>query len=67
MNRHYETFCTTQNDQLKEPIFLGQAINVARYDQQKYLIFEKLIDKQLSFFGAQKKLMFRSMGFSIKR
>lgn len=50
MNRHYETFCTTQNDQLKEPIFLGQAINVARYDQQKYLIFEKLIDKQLSFF-----------------
>ncbi len=28
----------------------GQPVNVARYDQQKYDIFEKLIEKQLSFF-----------------
>ena len=31
-------------------MFFGQPVNVARYDQQKYPIFEKLIEKQLSFF-----------------
>ncbi|AGH38313.1 reductase [Bibersteinia trehalosi USDA-ARS-USMARC-188] len=31
-------------------MFFGQNVNVARYDQQKYEIFEKLIEKQLSFF-----------------
>ncbi|GAM75455.1 ribonucleotide reductase [Vibrio ishigakensis] len=31
-------------------MFLGQPVNVARYDQQKFEIFEKLIEKQLSFF-----------------
>lgn len=46
----YSTFNTTKNDQLSEPMFLGQSVNVARYDQQKYVIFEKLIEKQLSFF-----------------
>lgn len=46
----YSTFCKTDNDQLKEPMFFGQPVNVARYDQQKYEIFEKLIEKQLSFF-----------------
>jgi ribonucleoside-diphosphate reductase beta chain len=46
----YSTFCRTQNDALKEPMFFGQNVNVARYDQQKYPIFEKLIEKQLSFF-----------------
>jgi len=46
----YSTFNTTKNDQLKEPMFLGQNVNVSRYDQQKYNIFEKLIEKQLSFF-----------------
>ncbi|SDG96790.1 ribonucleoside-diphosphate reductase class Ia beta subunit [Vibrio xiamenensis] len=46
----YSTFNRTKNDQLKEPMFLGQSVNVARYDQQKYEIFEKLIEKQLSFF-----------------
>lgn len=46
----YSTFSATRNDQLKEPMFLGQPVNVARYDQQKYEIFEKLIEKQLSFF-----------------
>ena len=35
---------------MKEPMFFGQNVNVARYDQQKYPIFEKLIEKQLSFF-----------------
>ncbi|MGF1686433.1 ribonucleotide-diphosphate reductase subunit beta [Photobacterium japonica] len=46
----YSTFCQTKNDQLKEPMFFGQSVNVARYDQQKFEIFEKLIEKQLSFF-----------------
>eukprot|EP00481_Brizalina_sp_1-RS-2013_P000606 TRINITY_DN155_c0_g1_i2.p1 TRINITY_DN155_c0_g1~~TRINITY_DN155_c0_g1_i2.p1 ORF type:complete len:167 (+),score=48.26 TRINITY_DN155_c0_g1_i2:455-955(+) len=31
-------------------MFFGQSVNVARYDQQKFEIFEKLIEKQLSFF-----------------
>lgn len=46
----YTTFSRTHNDQLKEPMFFGQTVNVSRYDQQKYPIFEKLIEKQLSFF-----------------
>ncbi|MFT4271647.1 MAG: class Ia ribonucleoside-diphosphate reductase subunit beta [Pantoea sp.] len=46
----YTTFSQTKNDQLKEPMFFGQSVNVARFDQQKYDIFEKLIEKQLSFF-----------------
>ncbi len=46
----YTTFCQHNNDQLQEPMFFGQPVNVARYDQQKYPIFEKLIEKQLSFF-----------------
>ncbi|WP_296831407.1 class Ia ribonucleoside-diphosphate reductase subunit beta [Thiomicrospira sp.] len=46
----YSTFCRNQNDAMKEPMFFGQNVNVARYDQQKYPIFEKLIEKQLSFF-----------------
>lgn len=28
----------------------GQSVNVARYDQQKHEVFERLIEKQLSFF-----------------
>ncbi len=46
----YSTFSQNKNDQLKEPMFLGQSVNVARYDQQKFEVFEKLIEKQLSFF-----------------
>lgn len=50
MSMNYSTFSQVHNDQLKEPMFLGQSVNVARYDQQKYEMFEKLIEKQLSFF-----------------
>lgn len=46
----YSTFCRSPNNAMKEPMFFGQNVNVARYDQQKYPIFEKLIEKQLSFF-----------------
>lgn len=47
---HYSIFCQTKNNPLAEPMFLGQPVNVARYDQQRYPIFEQLIEKQLSFF-----------------
>ncbi len=46
----YTTFNRIMNDQMKEPMFFGNPVNVSRYDQQKYGIFEKLIEKQLSFF-----------------
>lgn len=46
----YSTFYQTPNDATREPMFFGQSVNVARYDQQKYEVFEKLIEKQLSFF-----------------
>ena len=46
----YSTFSQEKNDFLKEPMFFGNPVNVARYDVQKHPIFEKLIEKQLSFF-----------------
>lgn len=46
----YSTFNNTPNNALLEPMFFGQSVNVARYDQQKHSIFEKLIEKQISFF-----------------
>ncbi|WP_448548658.1 class Ia ribonucleoside-diphosphate reductase subunit beta [Thalassotalea fusca] len=46
----YSTFNQIPNDPLLEPMFLGNSVNVARYDQQRYIAFEKLIEKQLSFF-----------------
>ena len=46
----YSIFNQTPNDAMKEPMFFGQPVNVARYDQQKHPIFEQLIEKQLSFF-----------------
>lgn len=46
----YSTFSRNPNNALLEPMFLGQSVNVARYDQQKYKIFEDLIEKQISFF-----------------
>ena len=46
----YSTFNTSDHDATLEPMFFGRGVNVARYDKQKYPIFEKLIEKQLSFF-----------------
>jgi len=46
----YTTFSKLNNDATKEPMFFGNPVNVARYDIQKFEIFEKLIEKQLSFF-----------------
>lgn len=38
----YSTFNQTKNNQLEEPIFLGQSVNLSRFDQQRFEIFEKL-------------------------
>ena len=46
----YSVFSQNPNNALTEPMFFGQPVNVARYDQQKHPIFEQLIEKQLSFF-----------------
>ncbi len=46
----YSTFNQTPNNALLEPMFMGNNVNVSRYDQQRYMAFEKLIEKQLSFF-----------------
>ncbi|AXH70975.1 ribonucleotide-diphosphate reductase beta subunit [Vibrio phage BONAISHI] len=35
---------------LNQPMFFGDSVSTARYDQQTYPFFEKLIEKQLSFF-----------------
>ena len=46
----YTTFNQEQFNAIGEPMFFGQNVNVSRYDLQKHPIFEKLIEKQLSFF-----------------
>lgn len=46
----YTTFNQNTTNPLAEPMFFGNPVNVARYDQQKHSIFEKLIEKQISFF-----------------
>lgn len=46
----YTTFNQNKTDHLKEPLFFGENVNISRYDINKYPIFTKLIDKQLSQF-----------------
>ena len=46
----YTTFNQEQFNATEEPMFFGRSVNVSRYDVQKYPVFEKLIEKQLSFF-----------------
>ena len=46
----YSIFNQEINDALKQPMFFGDSVNVARFDQQKFEMFEKLTEKQLSFF-----------------
>ena len=46
----YSIFNQKIYDTLKEPMFFGDSVNVARFDQQKFEMFEKLTEKQLSFF-----------------
>lgn len=46
----YTTFNQVPTNALLEPMFMGNSVNVSRYDQQRFVAFEKLIEKQLSFF-----------------
>lgn len=50
MSNNFTVFNPKDVNALAEPMFFGQSVNVARYDQQKHAIFEKLIEKQISFF-----------------
>ena len=43
-------FNTTNVSSTDQTCFFGAPVNIARYDKQRYPIFEKLTDKQLSFF-----------------
>lgn len=46
----YSIFGKTTSDTLTQPMFFGDTVNVARFDKQKFELFEKLTEKQLSFF-----------------
>ena len=46
----YSVFNKKKSDPTLAKVFLDDAVNVARYDKQKYPTFEKLTDKQLGFF-----------------
>ena len=49
-NNQYSIFPKMVNDATTEPMFLGNNINVQRYDKQKYEFFDKMYEKQISFF-----------------
>lgn len=46
----YQSFNQARFDATAQPMFLGESVNIARYDQQRFPFFEQLIEKQLSFF-----------------
>ena len=46
----FTTFNRNNFDFMQQPMFFGESVNVSRYDQQKHMKFEKLIEKQLAFF-----------------
>ena len=46
----YSIFNKTISNTLTQPMFFGDTVNVARFDKQKFEMFEKLTEKQLSFF-----------------
>lgn len=43
-------FSINYEDATQQTCFFGTPVNIARYDKQRYSIFEKLTDKQLGFF-----------------
>lgn len=46
----YQTFRTSPDSRPVQPMFFGDAVAVSRFDKQTIPAFEKLIEKQLSFF-----------------
>ena len=59
VSKQYEIFHFQSNthQSIKRTNVLGQPVNVARYDQQKHDVFEKLTEKQLSFFWRPEEMM----------
>lgn len=56
MTRKHTVYNSKANDQLREPMFFGQPVNVARFDQQKYPIFDKLTERQSSLFWRETEI-----------
>lgn len=52
----YTTFNSKHFDATKETMFLGESVNVARYDKQRYPFLEKLTEKQNSFFWVPQEI-----------
>lgn len=50
VKQRFSVFNQTPNDATKEAMFLGQPINLQRYDKSKYQIYNDLTEKQKSFF-----------------
>lgn len=46
----FTAFNRNQTDKLKDFMFLGAPNNILRFDVQKFPIFDRLVEKQLSFF-----------------
>lgn len=49
-------FSTTKTDFTQESMFFGAEPNLARYDVQKYPIFDKLTEKQMGFFWSPNEI-----------
>ena len=60
-------FNTEDTGNVKEPIILGNSGGVASYTDMTHPIFDKLTEKQLSFFGDQRKSMFLEIGLTSMR
>jgi len=46
----YSIFNKKISNTLTQPMFFGDTVNVSRFDKQKFELFDKLTEKQLSFF-----------------
>jgi len=46
----FQSFNPNSKTPLEQNMFLGDSVSVSRFDKQKHAIFEKLTEKQLSFF-----------------
>ena len=50
VKQRFSVFNQTPNDATREAMFLGQSINLQRYDKSKYQVYNDLTEKQKSFF-----------------
>lgn len=52
----YTVFNQNDHDFLKQPMFFGEPVNVARFDQQKHPAFEQTTKQQLGFFWVPEEI-----------